>query len=106
MKRIAAFLAALSLTGTIILAHGGLEHIRGTVTKIDNQTITLQLSGNKTKTVTVTAKTAYKLAGKPAHLTDLKVGDRIIAEVAEGKSEAEEIQIGTATTPAPTKKTQ
>ena len=106
MKRLAAFVAAVTLAGTVALAHGGLEHIRGTVTKIENQTLTLQLSGNKTKTVTVTAKTAFKQAGKPAHLTDIKVGDRIIAEVAEGKSEAEEIEIGVAAPAPTTKKTQ
>lgn len=95
MKRILIWLFALTALGPVVAyAHGGHDHVRGTVSQINGQSIVVQTTGKATKTVTVVAATTFSKNGKPATLGDLKVGDRVVIDVPEGKLTAEEIQIG------------
>ncbi len=82
-------------------AHGTNAHVRGTVTQVTAQSITVQLANNTTKTLTVSPKTTFARAGKTAALTDLKVGDRVVIDVPKDSSEALEVQIGAGKTAAP-----
>jgi ribosomal protein S1 len=100
MTRVLASLFAFAFLGVAADAHGGHDHIRGTVTQINGQSIVVQTTAKKTKTVTLIASTKFEKSGKPALLSDLKVGDRVVVDVPEGKLTAEEIQIGVATTAA------
>jgi ribosomal protein S1 len=100
MTRVLASLFAFAFVGVAAYAHGGHDHIRGTVTQINGQSIVVQTTAKKTKTVTLIANTKFEKRGKPALLSDLKVGDRVVVDVPEGKLTAEEIQIGVATTAA------
>lgn len=100
MKRVLTFLSAFTLLGVAAYAHGGHDHIRGTVAQINGQSVVVQTTAKATKTVTVVADTKFEKSGKPALFSDLKVGDRVVIDVPEGKLTAEEIQIGTATTAA------
>ncbi len=104
MTRPAALIASLAMFGTVVLAHGGNEHVRGVVTKISEQAITVQTVDKATKTLTLTDKTTFQLAGKMVHLADLKVGDRVAVEVPERTTQALSIQIGVAPKAAATKK--
>ena len=94
MKRLTALTASFALTATFALAHGGNDHVRGVVTAVSPQSITVQTTGTATKTLTVSAKTAVKQAGKAAQLADVKVGDRVVVDVPEKTSDATLIQIG------------
>jgi len=87
----------LALTG-IVSAHEGHEHVRGVVTAVAANSITVEVTGKAkaTKTLTLNDKTVYKKSGKTAHATDLKIGDRVIVEVPEKTTEAAEITIGVA----------
>lgn len=96
MRRVLSSLFACSLLSAAAFAHGGHDHVRGTVTKIDGKSIVVQTTEKATKTVTVVETTKFEKAGKPALLTDLKVGDRVVIDLPEGKLTAEEVQIGTA----------
>jgi hypothetical protein len=97
MKRVLILLFALAaLSPVVAYAHGGHDHVRGTVAQINGQSIVVQTSGKATKTITVLADTKFEKAGKPAALADLKVGDRVVIDCPEGKLTAEEIKIGTA----------
>ena len=100
MKRLLTLAIALVLAGTAVLAHGGNDHVRGVVTKISAQSVTLQTEDKATQTLTLNDKTTFKLAGKAAHLSDLKVGDRVVIDVPEKTSAALLIQIGAAPTTA------
>jgi ribosomal protein S1 len=102
MKILATIVVALALGGTALLAHGGNEHVRGVVTQVSAQAITVQTVG-KTRTLTITDKTAFKRAGKEAHLADIKVGDRVVVDVPEKKNDALLVQIGAAAAAAPHK---
>ncbi len=97
MKKIAAFVFLFVIgTWATALAHGGNEHVRGTVTEITPQAITVQTTANKTRSVTITAKTTFLKSGQKAVLGDLKVGDRVVVDVPKDSSQALEVQFGTA----------
>jgi ribosomal protein S1 len=100
MKTIAALAAALTM-GAVLYAHGGNDHVRGIVTQISPQSIVVQTTGKTTRTLTVTEKTTFKRGTKEAHLTDLKVGDRVVVDVPEKKNDALLVQIGVASNAAP-----
>lgn len=76
-------LLALALTPAIALAHGGLEHVRGTVAKVSGQSITVTTTTGKTVEVLLDAQTTYARADKPILKSDLKVGDRVVIHAAE-----------------------
>ena len=96
MKRFSLLIAAFVLVGAVAFAHEGNEHVRGVVTQISAQSVTVQTTAKATKTLTLSDKTTYKQAGKVAHLTDLKVGDRVVIDVPEKTTQALLIQIGAA----------
>jgi hypothetical protein len=74
-------LLALALTPAIALAHGGLEHFRGTVAKVSDQSVTT--TTGKTVEVLLDTQTTYARADKPIQKSDLKVGDRVVIHAAE-----------------------
>jgi hypothetical protein len=74
---------ALMLPSSIALAHGGLEHVRGTVAKISDQSVTVTTTAGKTVEVLLDAQTTYARADKPIQKSDLKVGDRVVIHAAE-----------------------
>jgi hypothetical protein len=103
MKRAIALFASIVVAGTVLFAHGGNEHVRGIVTQISAQSITVQTADKATKTLTLTDKTTFKRAGKAALLADVKVGDRVVIDVPEKTTNALLIQIGAAPKAAPHK---
>jgi hypothetical protein len=42
MKRLIALVGAFIFAGTVAFAHGGGEHVRGVVTKVSAQSVTVQ----------------------------------------------------------------
>jgi hypothetical protein len=91
---------AIVVVGTVAFAHEGNGHVRGVVTAMSAQTITVQTTAKKTTTLTLSDKTTFKQAGKAAHLADVKVGDRVVIDVPEHTTQALLIQIGVATAAA------
>ena len=92
---IAAAILALGLTlGVTAFAHGNNEHVRGVVTQVSAQSITVQLANKTSKTLTFSSKTTFERAGKPAAMADVKVGDRVVIDVPKNTNEALEVQIG------------
>jgi YtkA-like protein/uncharacterized protein DUF5666 len=99
MKGLSILVISLMMSG-LVLAHEGNEHVRGVVTELSPQSITVQTTDKKTTTLKVTGKTTFQRAGKGATLADLKVGDRVVVDVPPKSSDALLIQIGTATAAA------
>jgi len=96
-----ALLAILSLAllPTIATAHGGEEHVTGTVTKVSDSSVTVKTTAGKTVEVGFDAKmTTYVRAKQPIQKTDIKVGDRIVIHAMEvnEKLVAHEVEIGAA----------
>jgi hypothetical protein len=106
LKLYAALLAivSLALLPTIASAHGGEEHVTGTVTKVTDTSVTVKTTAGKTVEVGFDAKmTSYARVKQPIQKTDIKVGDRIVIHAMEvnEKLVAHTVEIGA--TPAPAK---
>ncbi|MDO8794933.1 MAG: FixH family protein [Vicinamibacterales bacterium] len=102
MKRFSIIMMSFVVSGALAFAHEGNEHVRGVVTKVSPQSITVETTDKKTTTLTVTSKTTFQLARKTAHLADLKIGDRVVVDVPDKSSDALLVQIGTAPAAAQT----
>jgi len=100
-RRIAVI--ALILTPVIALAHGGLEHVRGTIAKVSDQSVTVTTSAGKTVEVLLDAQTTYARADQPIQKADLKVGDRVVIHAAEKGTTltAHTVEVGVATSKKP-----
>ena len=94
MKRVLPFVLLLVLSSFPLIAHGGNDHVRGTVTEITPTSVTVQIADKSTKTLTITAKTKFAKSGQPAAAGELRVGDRVIVDVPTGKTEAVVISFG------------
>src|SRR5579862_3210640 len=97
-----AILAILSLAllPTIATAHGGEEHVTGTVTRISDTSVTVRTTAGKTVEVGFDAKmTTYVRAGQPIQKIDIKVGDRIVIHAMEvnEKLVAHSVEVGVTT---------
>jgi hypothetical protein len=89
--RFAAFLLFLAAAGSAVFAHGDFKHVSGTVEKITADSIIVKTADGKSVEVKLIASTVYVLhvisksappsdasADKPAKLSDLAVGDRVL----------------------------
>ncbi len=96
-----ALLAIAALTP--VFAHGGFEHIRGTIAKVADNVLTVKTAkGNVI--VKLDSRTDITRNDHKAQVSDLKPGARVIAEVPEGSKDhiAQSVRIGAAPkTPAP-----
>jgi hypothetical protein len=89
--------SALLASFALLYAHGGFEHVQGTVVKVDNDVLTVKT--NKTNAmVKLTTKTEITRDGHRAQAVDLKEGVRVVVDVAEGDKDrvARSIKIGAA----------
>ncbi|MEO8050350.1 MAG: hypothetical protein ABI833_08040 [Acidobacteriota bacterium] len=96
---------ALALLPTIVSAHGGEEHVIGTVTKVSDTSVTVKTPAGKIVEVGFDAKTTYARSKQPVQKTDVKVGDRIVIHAAKvnEKLVAHTVELGAATVAAKTK---
>jgi hypothetical protein len=96
MKRLIMLVVTLVFAAAPAFAHGDNEHVRGVVTQVSTESVTVQTGPNATKTLTLNAKTTFKQGSKAAHLADLKVGDRVVIDVPVKTTTASLVQIGAA----------
>ena len=96
MKQLLSVIALVLAISAGAVAHEGNEHVRGVVTAVSAQSVTVELANKTTKVLTLSAKTAVENAGKAARLADLKVGDRVVIDVPEHTSNAVLIKVGAA----------
>jgi hypothetical protein len=86
--RILILAACIALAASMAVAHGGEEHVIGTVTMLGPNSITVKTTANKTVTVAVAPDTKFLKDKAFAKLADLNVGDRVVIhanEPVEGK---------------------
>ena len=78
------------------VAHGGMEHITGTVTNIADNVLTVTTTKGKTVKVIVDKKTEYARGKTTAKIANLKEGDRVVVHAMEmnGSMVAHEVNIG------------
>jgi hypothetical protein len=76
-------------------AHGGFEHIRGTVAKVANNVLTVRTAKGDVN-VKLDSHTQFTHNDRKAQVSDLQPGARVIAEVPEGSRDhvAHSVRIG------------
>jgi len=94
MKQLLSVIALVLAVSAGALAHNGNEHVRGVITSVSAQSVTVQLPDKSTKTLSISAKTEFETSGKPAHLGDVKIGDRVVIDVPEHGTNALLIKVG------------
>jgi Domain of unknown function (DUF5666) len=99
-------LAIFALAASVTLAHGDKKHVIGTVEKVNADSVVVKTSAGKSVEVKLVASTMYvSHAGnedKPAKVTDLAVGDRVVIHATpKGETlEANEVKFSAPTTPS------
>jgi hypothetical protein len=80
MRPAQGLLAVLIWIGCIspAYAHGGGPHVLGTVKAVGAKSITVTDATAKPVVVSVDDKTTVERGGKPATLTEVKVGERVV----------------------------
>jgi hypothetical protein len=94
MKRLAMILLVAIGAAVPALAHGKPEQVLGTVTTITDRAITVQTTGNKTRTIATNAKTMVMRGTEHLTMKDVKAGDRVVVEVDTEESVAQTIKVG------------
>jgi hypothetical protein len=95
MKKFVLSVLMAALMCGIALAHEGHKHVMGTVTAVNGSDITVQTREGDKPTITVTSETQIIKGDDPAKLSDVHVGDKVMAHGVEkdGKVQAEELRI-------------
>ena len=92
-------IVSLALLPAIATAHGGEEHVTGSVTKISDTSVTVKTTAGKTVEIGFDAKTTYARGKESIQKTDIKIGDKIVIHAGEvnEKLVAHTVEIGAAT---------
>ncbi len=95
------FVALALLCGSPAFAHGdekhgGGEHVMGTVSTVDAEHLVLKDRAGKTVSIRLTQETKYFAGEAAAPAGDVKVGDRVVVDVAgkEGSFTATQVRLG------------
>lgn len=80
-----------------VFAHGGFDHVTGTVVKLENNVLTVKTAKGDA-TVMLDAKTEITRNDHAAQAADLKAGVRVVVDIPEGSKTkvAHSIKLGTA----------
>jgi len=98
---ITSLITLLLFCAVQIFAHGGFDHVTGTVVKVENNVLTVKTAKGDVP-VTLDAKTEITQGDHAAQAADLKPGVRVVVDVPEGSKTkiAHSVKIGTAGTSA------
>jgi hypothetical protein len=95
-KRLTAVVVSLACAAAM-LAHGGMEHVMGSVKAIGAGSVTVETVKHEMVVVLLTPKTEALRSNVKADVKLLKVGDRVVIHAAknkDGKLEAGEVEFG------------
>jgi len=98
VKRALLIAIATPLLMQVVFAHGGLEHVLGTVVEASPASITVKTNEGKTIKVNVDAKTQFTKAGANITAQEVKPGDRVVIHAKKDGDTllAQTVQIGVA----------
>ena len=80
-------IASLALAASGLWAHGGEEHVIGTVTQVSATSIVVKTTAKAPVTVAVAPTTKFIKGKAAAKVSDLNVGDRVVIHAVEGENE-------------------
>ena len=90
-----SFIYAL-LLGTLAFAHGGMEHVLGTVTAVTDHSLTVKTRDGAVKTIEFDGETKFVKGEAAASVKDVRVGSRVAvhAHGHDNALHAAEVKIG------------
>src|SRR5579872_3234144 len=89
--------AVLVFAAAPVLAHGGFDHVMGTVVQVTNNVLTVKTAKGNVD-VKLDDKTELTRDGQKAQVSDLAPGARVVVDIPEGNQDklAHSVKIGTA----------
>lgn len=89
------------LVGTLAFAHGGMEHVLGTVTAITDHSLSVKTREGEVKTIEFDQATKFVKGDAAATVKDVQVGTRVAihAQKNDNALHAAEVRIGAETAP-------
>src|SRR5260370_6598201 len=93
-----SFILLLDAVSATTIAHGGFDHLRGTVIKVANNVLTVKTATGNVD-VKLDNQTELTKNDQKAQFTDLKPGTRVIVDMPEGSKDkiAHSVKIGALT---------
>jgi len=94
----AALCAILLVAASFAFAHGGFDHVTGTIAKVDGNTVTVKTATGNVD-VKLDDKTEITRNNQKALAADLKPGTRVVIDIPEGAKEkvAHSVKLGVST---------
>jgi len=88
------------LLGPLAFAHGGMEHVMGTVTEITDHSVSVKTSDGTVTAVEFDDQTKFTKGDGAATSKDVQVGSRVVihARKQDNSLHAAEVKIGTTST--------
>ena len=77
MRRISALLFAVLLPA-VAAAHGGMREIRGTIQKVETDSVIVKRVDGNTEAVQLAPSTTYKVGNETGSRRDLRAGSRVV----------------------------
>ena len=96
MKRLLLLILTLGIFSGAVYAHNGMVHVMGTVTSINETSVSVKAVDGKVQAVVLISGTKYLRGETAVTLKDIKVGDHIVIH-ATGKPDhlaASEVKVG------------
>jgi hypothetical protein len=92
-------MACTLLLGALALAHGGMEHVMGTVTAISSHSLSVKTGDGGVTAVEFDGETKFIRGDAPATASDVRVGSRVVihAHKRDNSLHAAEVKIGAST---------
>ena len=89
------------ILSTLAFAHGGMEHVLGTVTAITEHSISVKTSDGTVTTVEFDGETKFIKGDAAATIKDVQMGSRVVihAHKHDNSLHAAEVKIGTSAAP-------
>jgi hypothetical protein len=78
MKKTSFVLTCTLLLSTFAAAHGGMEHVMGTVAELTRHSISVKTTDGATKVVEFDQETKFLKGDAPAAVSEIHVGDRVV----------------------------
>ena len=90
-------MALLIASATAVFAHGGFDHVTGTVAAVSGTVLTVKTAKGNVD-VTLNDKTEYSKGDQKAQASDLKPGLRVVVDIPEGSKDkiAHSVKVGAA----------
>ncbi len=97
MQKLARILICVLFLNALIFAHGGMEHVLGTVTGITDHSLSVKTSEGAVTMVELDGETKFLKGDTPATIKDVRVGSRVVihAHKHDNGLHAAEVKIGT-----------